>query len=217
MDKKRYYNFTLVMYEDDKEFNKQMEEIQQTKEAIWIKHDKDTNEEGDIKKCHYHVVLKLKSACTISALSKKLGVGEHMIEPVKKSLNSCLKYLIHFGDDTKYNYDKEDVKSNSDALKRRFLDLVAKDTPEIEKIDTIEQFILDCPDFIDWVILGRYVRKINMWDAFRRNSFYFTKIIDSHNAKIAAMRYDSYNSNEYWKDYEKSINDISDNVCYVNF
>ena len=162
--------------------------------------------------------MKLKTACTLSVLSKKLGVGEHMIEPVKKSLNACLKYLIHFGDDTKYNYDKKDVQSNSETLKRKFLDLVDKDTPEIEKVDTIERFILNCPDFIDWVILGRYVRKNNMWDAFRRNSWYFTKIVDSHNAKIASERYNSsYGETEYWKDYEKAINEISDNVCYVNF
>ena len=55
-----------------------------------------------------------------------------------------------------------------------------------------------------------------MWDAFRRNAWYFTKIVDSHNAKVAAMRYDSYDQNEYYKDYEKSINEISDNICYVN-
>lgn len=215
MDKKRYYNFTLVIYEDDKEFKNQMEEIQRTKESIWIKHDQDVNEDGDLKKPHYHVVLKLKTACTISALSKKLGVGEHMIEPVKKSLNACLKYLIHFGDDTKYNYNKEDVQSSSDTLKRKFLDLVDKDTPEIDKVDTIERFILDCPDFIDWIILGRYVRKINMWDAFRRNAWYFTKVVDSHNAKIASTRY-NYGNQDYYEDYQKHINDISDNVPFVN-
>lgn len=215
MNNKRFYNYTLVIYEDDKDFENQMKEIKDTRQAIWIRHDKDINDDGETKKAHYHVVLKLKNACTISALSKKLGVGENLIEPVKKSFQSCLKYLIHYGDDNKYNYDKEDVQSNSDELLTKFLDLVNKDTPEIEKVDTIERFILDFPDFIDWVILGRHVRKINMWDAFRRNAWYFTKIVDSHNAKIAGMRYDSVES-EYWKDYEKHINDISDNVPFEN-
>ena len=141
-------NYMKVIYEDDEKLTEQLETIKKTKESIWIRHDKDTTEEGGLKKAHYHVVIKLKTACTISALSKKIGVGENMIEPVKKSLNSCLKYLIHFGDDTKYNYEKEEVESNSDVLKRRFLDLVAKDTPELEKVDTIERFILECDDFI---------------------------------------------------------------------
>ena len=90
---------------------------------------------------------------------------------MKKSLNASLKYFIHFEDDTKHNYVKKVVQSNSETLKRKFLDWVDKDTPEIEKVDTIERFILNCPDFIDWIILDRYVRKINMWDTFQRNSW----------------------------------------------
>lgn len=41
MDNKRFRCFNLVIYEDDANFDKQFFEIQQTKSAIWIRHDKD--------------------------------------------------------------------------------------------------------------------------------------------------------------------------------
>lgn len=198
IENKRYYNFNLVIYEDDERFKEQFESIQNEKEAIWIRHDKDIDDEGNLKKSHYHVVLKLKNACTISALAKRINVDDHMIEMVKKSLNGCLKYLIHYGNDDKFQYSKEEVKSNSDTLKRRFEDLVTKDIPEVEKVISIQDYIESCNDYIDFGILGKYVQKINMWDAFRRNMTYFIKLVDSHNGKIASKRYhlddDFYNN-----------------------
>ena len=205
MDKKRYYNFTLVIYEDDENFKEQMESIKQTHESIWIRHDKDINEEtGELKKAHYHVVLKLKVNCTISALSKKLGINENMIEPVKKSLNGCLKYLIHFGDDNKYNYDKEEVQSNSDTLKRRFDDLVSKDTPEVDKVISIQQFIEEYNDYIKISFLSKYVQKINVWDTFRRNYAFIKDLVNEHNGKISGERYNyRYTNEDFYKSDEK--------------
>lgn len=194
MDKKRYYNFILVIYEDDENFKEQIENIKQTQESIWIRHDQDINEEtGDFKKPHYHIVIKLKTNCTISALAKKLNVLENMIEPVKKNFNGCLRYLIHYGCDDKFNYDKNLVQSNSDKLKQRFLDLVAKDTPEVEKVVSIQEFIDTFPDFIKISTLSRYAQKNNIWDAFRRNYSIIKDLANEHNAKMSGELYG-------WKD-----------------
>lgn len=199
MNDKRFYNFILVIYEDDENFDKQYFNLTQEGETIWIRHDKDVNEEnGELKKPHYHFVIKLKNACTISALAKRIEVKENMIEPVKKSMNGSLKYLIHYGCDNKYQYEASQVESNSTKLKRKFEDLVTKDVPEVEKVISIQEYIESCNDYIDLGILGKYVQKINMWDAFRRNMMYFTKLVDQHNGRIAAKRYhtneDFYNN-----------------------
>lgn len=192
MDKKRYYNFNLVIYEDDKNFKEQMEAIKEEKDAIWIRHDQDINEEtGELKKPHYHVVLKLKNACTISALAKRIYVEEHMIEMVKKSLNGCLRYLIHYGSDSKFQYDKELVQSNNDKLLRRFDDLVSKETPEVDKVVGIYEFIQSQNDYIDPNILFKYVVKNNIWDAYRRNYAIIKDLVNNHNGKINAKLYHS--------------------------
>lgn len=208
MNNKRFYNFTCVIYEDDENFSAQKFNLAQENEVIYIRHDKDVDDEGNDKKPHYHYVIKLKNACTISALSKRVGVQENMIEPVKKSLNGCLKYLIHYGDDSKYQYDSKLVESNSDKLKRKFLDLVTKDVPESDKVESIEDYILNFEKgcYIEWHILAKYVRKINMWDAFRRNSWYFTKLVDSHNSRVSATRYHYYDD-EYISGLHNSVFD----------
>ncbi len=206
MDKKRYYNFNLVIYEDDKNFKDQMKAIQEEKDAIWIRHGQDVNEDtGELKKPHYHIVLKLKNACTISALAKRIFVEENMIEMVKKSLNGCLKYLIHYGNDNKYQYNKELVLSNNDKLLRRFLELVTKDVLEVEKVITIQEFIENFPDFIKISVLSKYAQKHNMWDAFRRNYSIIKDLANEHNGKMSGELYGWKHSNP---DYYTSRDEI---------
>ena len=148
---KRNYNYLCVIYEDDKDFDTQMFNLLQENEVIYIRHDKDVTEEGEEKKPHYHFVIKLKTACTLSALSKRLGIAENMIEPIKKSFNGSLKYLIHFKDDNKYNYDMDDVKSNSEKLLKRFKELVSDEIPGGDHVILIvKQIISKC---VIWVVM----------------------------------------------------------------
>ena len=206
MNNKRFYNFIVIIYEDDENFDKQYFNLLLEKDEIHIRHDKDIFDKdvfeednetikyhaGDDKKPHFHFILKLKNACTISALAKRIEVKENMIEPIKKSLNGALKYLVHYGYDDKYQYDSSLVKSNSDKLLAKFLDLVTKDVPEVDKVVDIQNYIESFPDIIEFGILGRYVQKMNLWDAFRRNITYFSKLVDSHNSRIAASRFHTY-------------------------
>lgn len=182
MKDKRFYNYLMVLYEDDACFKEQYKCLMAESDVIYIRHDKDIDEEtGELKKPHYHFVLKLKNACTLSALSKRVGVAENLIEPIKKSFNGSLKYLIHFGYDNKYQYSVDEVKSNSPQLKRRFEDLVNKDTPEVEKVIALQDYIDSCMTRITMSQLSRYAQKINQWDAFRRNYSLFRDLVAEHN------------------------------------
>lgn len=188
MDNKRFYSFNLVIYEDDEKFSEQMFSLLQEQDCIYIRHDKDVTDDGDLKKAHYHFVLRLGNACTISALSKRVGVAENMIEPIKKSFNGALKYLIHYGYDNKFQYEQSEVKSNSDKLKQRFEDLVSKEIPEVDKVISIQDYIDSFNGPLTLSILGRYVQKINKWDAFRRNMSFFIRLVDEHNALDRSYR-----------------------------
>ena len=181
MNKKRYYSFSGVIYEDDENFEKQFNYLSTTHDCIWIRHDQDVNEDGELKKPHFHFVLKLKNACTISALSKNSYINENLIEPIKKSFNGCLKYLVHFGYDDKYQYSIDDVESNCSNLLRRFKDLVSHDVPEVDKVISLQDYIDNYDSLLTMSMLGRYAQKINEWDAFRRNITYFKIILDEHN------------------------------------
>lgn len=210
----RVYNFIGIIYEDDEDFDTIFFNLVQEQHVIYARHDKDVyledvyeddektliHKAGDLKKPHIHYVVKLKVACTLSAFAKRLGVKPNSVEYVQKSLNSCLTYLIHFKLDDKYLYDQSIVQSNSKDLLRRFLDLVNKDTPEVEKVESIESFLDSIDDFVDMRVLGKHVRKINTWDAFRRNYSYFRDIVNSHNSKISATKY-NYNNSYYESEY----------------
>lgn len=190
LNNKRVRNYLGVIYEDDEKFDNQLFNLTQEKDSIWIKHDKDLDDEGNVKKPHYHFVIQLKNACTLSSIAKRLEVNENMLEYVK-NVNSSLKYLIHYNDDNKYNYDMNDVQSNSEKLKRRFLDLVSKDTPETDKMVSIYEFIHKQNDYIDFNILFKYAVKNNIWDAYRRNYAIIKDLVSDHNGKINAKLYHS--------------------------
>lgn len=189
MNNKRFYNFILVIYEDDKRFNQQYANLRLNYSSIWIKHDQDIDEEtGELKKPHYHFVIKLKNAKTISAISKESLVDEHMIEPVKKSFDGSLRYLIHFGRDDKYQYSPNEVNSLDDKLLARFMKSVNKESSEEEKVASIEEFIQNSDCVVKMTQLGAYVRKIGKWDVFRRNMTYFKYILEEHNQKFYNIR-----------------------------
>ena len=191
MDKKRFYSFICVIYDDDENFENQMFNLLQEKDVIYIKHDRDVNEEtGELKKPHYHFVIKLKNACTISALANRVGVGENMVEPIKKNVNAAMRYLIHDKCENKFQYDVKDVKSNSDKLLRKFQDLILDETPETDKIITIQDYI-DSFDgqYVKLSLLAKHVQKINMWDAYRRNYSIIKDLVSEHNAMVNVIRY----------------------------
>ena len=160
-----------------------------SQECCWIRHDKDLNDDGEYKKPHYHFVLKLKNACTISALSKNSFIPENLIEPIKKSLNGALKYLIHFQLDDKYQYSAEEVQSNSIKLKEKFMKLVTEQISEVQKVITIQDYIEKKTSYVSWSELGKFAQENDFWDAFRRNLTYFDKLLNSHNGRVNAIRY----------------------------
>lgn len=184
MKNKRFYNFIFVIYEDDKDFKIQFANLSINYKSIYIRHDQDVDDEGNLKKPHYHFIIKLKNAMTISAISKQTLVDENMIEPVKKSFDGSLRYLIHFGRDDKYQYTPEDVHSLDDDLYARFMKSVNKELSEEEKVESIEEFLNEHDCVVEMQSLGAHVRKKGTWDAFRRNYQYFKTILEEHNNKF---------------------------------
>lgn len=197
MKNERKYNYLGIIYEDDENFDNQLFNLVQEKEACWIRHDQDVKEDGELKKTHYHFVIKLKNPCTLSALAKRLEINENMLEYVK-NVNSSLKYLIHYGDDNKFQYDPRDVSSNSDVFKNRFLDLVTKDIKESDKVLSIYEFINGVKKPINVNMLFKYVQKHNLWDAYRRNYAIIKDLTYQHNGEILGKRYN--NCDDFFSD-----------------
>lgn len=197
MNNKRFYNFTCVIYEDDKRFNEQFVNLKMNYDCIYIRHDKDLYDEdlyddeknlihqaGDTKKPHYHFVIKLKNAKTISAIANACNIDEHMIEPVKRSFDGALRYLIHYNYDNKYQYSPDEVESLNEKLLVKFKKLIYDDMSEEEQTEKIEDFLKNATQRVKLSQLGAYARHIGQWSCFRRNMSYFKAVLDEYNRKF---------------------------------
>lgn len=132
---KRYRAFCLLLYEETESYDtvEVLDKITldpSLKHFYYILHDRDSKEqkERDIfpdvdlqdddspfKKPHYHLVLRYNNGCTISALSKKLGIDSRFIQ-ICSNWRSAIRYLVHRDDPDKFQYPLEAVSYDDDEL-----------------------------------------------------------------------------------------------------
>lgn len=187
MKNQRFYNFMAVIYPDDPNYKMQLDALCQY-DYIYINHDKDLKEDNtELKKLHTHIIVKFKNARTISAIAKECYLKENMIEPIKK-MSASLKYLIHYKNDDKVQYDIENVVSNCDLL-NKLKAMVLDDTPESEKALTLGSYIIEYPGILPFEQFFFYVCKSNQYSVYRRDASTFKYLLERHNEQ---MRKDGY-------------------------
>lgn len=84
-----------------------------------ILHDKDYNDEGELKNPHYHLLVQLKvrtrAKTILNRICDILGCDSVnvQIEEVHDFI-SCIQYLVHKNDTNKFQYEVKDIQSNLD-------------------------------------------------------------------------------------------------------
>ena len=148
-DEKRYRNFMILFYKESKhyEFDDVLFQIHSLKYYAYIKH----LPEDDEKTEHFHCFIHLDTACTESALSKRLGIPVDKIQYVKNVRGGC-RYLTHIDYPDKIQYSIDDVRV-SGLFKRKFL-------KNFEDIKTEEEIISDIYFFIDNNHYDSYIDKL---------------------------------------------------------
>lgn len=98
----------------------------------YIKHDKDVDENGDLKKPHFHIVLKLKTPVFLSQIAGWFDIPANFINVPKgqSAFTQCCQYLTHETDKEqekgKYRYEDNEVIANFDF--RKMLDEYAENS-----------------------------------------------------------------------------------------
>lgn len=82
-----------------------------------VEHDKDHNEQGELIRAHYHMVLVLRtpkaSKTVVNDIAKFLLINKNCIScKVVTSFVKCVQYLIHYNDKDKYQYKVEDIETS---------------------------------------------------------------------------------------------------------
>lgn len=106
----------IILYPDYEETHKKaFDNIKKMYRYKAIIHDRDVDENGELKKSHMHVVLKLDSTQPNKTIADNLGIRSNYVQSIV-SLKGALDYLTH-----KYSQDK--FQYNESELLRRFRDL----------------------------------------------------------------------------------------------
>ena len=113
-EKTRSRTFDLLLYDEDETHKAALDKLATGYKYIAIKHDKDTWGEddklpdgvqvGDLKKSHWHAIVKFPQARWNTAVASELGIALNYIQKCV-SYDGSLLYLIHRGLPDKHQYD----------------------------------------------------------------------------------------------------------------
>lgn len=111
-----YRAFTGVLYRDSESYA--CDEVLATlgeyfAEFAWIVHDKDLNENGDLKKEHIHWVGRKKNGSRVETVAKVAGLKVNEIEIVR-NFKKMVRYLVHLDTPTKAQYSVDEIDCNFD-------------------------------------------------------------------------------------------------------
>lgn len=89
-------------------------------EYYLINHYADVNEKGELKRQHYHAVIKLckrvRKTTIIGVLAELLGIKETLIScEMLFNKRAAVRYLIHLDDPNKYHYDELNIFTNNES------------------------------------------------------------------------------------------------------
>lgn len=185
--------FLLLLYPDEDVIHaKAIEYIKANYDYAAICQDKDvyledttTNEvlhkAGELKKAHYHVVVRFKNARWTTALAKELGISENYVRVSHNFVRSLL-YLVHYYEPDKYQYPPEDVFG---TLKQRFKEAYSSEgKSESEKVMDIFAEIDKCQFKVDFSVFVKHIASIGYWDVLRRSSSLILRYLDLHNSNF---------------------------------
>lgn len=187
----RSRSFTFVFYPDEENFLDIMSSVI-NEDTAFILHDKDTNENGDLKKPHYHVVVKFKEAKTCSSVAKIFHLynsegklAENRVDICtkgKKDFKGALRYLTHANTPDKFQYPISDVQG---SLKDTVKALVSSGSTTESNLSVIFNFILNSDAYLDSMIISKFCLENNCLSTFSSKWYYFKDIVALHNESLS--------------------------------
>lgn len=118
MSDKRSRNFGGVLYPDAENYNFSdilREGQNYFQEFAFILHDKDLDENGNLKKPHFHWLGRRKNGVHLSTVAKVMGIDEHHIEMIRNWQGS-VRYLTHVDYPDKFQYSIENIEGSMKDL-----------------------------------------------------------------------------------------------------
>lgn len=148
-----------------------------------ILHDKDIYEDGEhkgeLKKPHWHIVIKFSNAVWNVPTAKDLGIEPNYLQKCS-SLDGSLLYLVHEGNPDKYQYELKDVFG---PLAVRLASLLADDDEGTRAL-TIFNLIKNSPGIVTYSEIFEKAVKGGLYGDFRRMGTGVMWLINDHNNEL---------------------------------
>lgn len=179
--------YTFLLYPDDPKHYELFEKITSCYDHIGILHDKDLKDDGTLKKPHWHLVLVLRNERWNTALASELDVDLRFFQRVRNQ-DAMLPYLIHFGQESKHQYDVSELFGTSSQI-NNFHKILNKAKEgfktEGEKIMELIEFINNADKYISIKSFATFCASNGYWSEFRRSGAIFLKMIEERNKENA--------------------------------
>lgn len=200
LSKFRDRKFVAVLYPDDDSHRGAMEKLKSGGyNFAAILHDKDVYEDGEhageLKKPHWHIVVRFKNAVWNTAIAKELGITPNYLEACK-DVDASLLYLVHFGNEEKAQYNYEEVFG---PLRLKLATLLS-DTDEGTRILNIVDIVESSPGPISCSELLKKAVAAGLYADLRRMGHLATCLVREHNYEIY---YQSQNNTGVAQDFDK--------------
>ena len=170
--------FEFVFYPEDETHVNALDIIKQSYQYCFVLHDKDVDENGNIKKAHWHVLVKgFNSAVWSTSLCQQLGIGENCIQKVR-NFQSALRYLIHKDDTDKFPYSPDLVQGN---LKSEFEKAVGEGMTEQKAVQLIFEYMESCDDSKSYRDMLKFVLDNGLYGYYRSSYSVIKDLLYQHN------------------------------------
>lgn len=183
----------LMLYPDNPDHKKAVDSIRDADIAYAIVlHDRDTwsaddeienpdHKAGDVKKPHWHIVLRFSNPCWNTSVCTRFGIEERFCKKAD-SCDEALEYLIHKNHPDKFQYHVDDVSGD---LSSRLAMLVGKDgKTEDEQVLEILHFIEATEMHVSYSQLVRWACQSGHYGYLRQGGSLLCKVLDEHNARL---------------------------------
>lgn len=180
-------SFAMEWYLEDAGFEELLSILdQKDMPYVYALHNKDTDDNGEPKKSHYHIMVRVPGGMTLSAFKKNVGI--RYAEPLKSWEGYCV-YLIHADSESKskgkYQYSVDILCGN---LKEEAIRIINKalggkqkkksedDRGILEILDFIESM-----DYVTTACLVRWCCQNNLYSVYRRAGRIVADLLQEHN------------------------------------
>lgn len=198
-------SFMALLYPDDPLFDSQKSVISSKYRFVGILHDRDIDSDGNLKKPHEHVILRLPTGnpTSLKSVADSLLMDYDELRDdsgilirldrckvqVCNSYRSSCRYLVHADDLDQFQYPLSDLFGSEDMIKdvKRFTSSNTLDEKVLELFDLID----NCHSYIDRGSLARMCAGAGLYSAFRAvPSWIMEPYLESHNSKYVGFSSD---------------------------